>query len=97
MTSLAGTWKRHDDTALVTKSDGYATGLVVWVLEQAGEARGSANLQRGLGWLDSNQSASEGLWPAWSLNKERDTSSELGHLMTDAATAYAVMALTGTE
>jgi squalene-hopene/tetraprenyl-beta-curcumene cyclase len=97
LTSLAGTWKRHDGTALAIKSDGYATGLVAWVLEQTGEPRNSEKLKRGLAWLRQNQNAANGLWPAWSLNKERDPSSDVGRFMTDAATAYAVMALTGAE
>ena len=29
-----GTWKRRDGTPLETRSDGYATGLVVLVLER---------------------------------------------------------------
>jgi hypothetical protein len=87
-----GKWKRHDDTALETKSDGYATGLIVLALEKTG-MKGQPQVSRGLSWLKQNQSRSEGLWPAWSLNKQRDPASDVGRFMSDAATGYAVLAL----
>lgn len=87
-----GSWKRRDDTPLETKSDGYATGLTVLALEETGMQR-LPQVSRGRTWLLQNQSATEGLWPAWSLNKQRDPSSDIGHFMTDAATGYAVLAL----
>lgn len=92
-TSIVGTWKRRDDTPLETRSDGYATGIVTWVLQQAGVPRTSAKLRNGLAWLVKNQDQTEGLWSAWSLNKNR-TDQEAGRFMSDAATAFAVMSLT---
>jgi squalene-hopene/tetraprenyl-beta-curcumene cyclase len=93
LTSL-GSWKRHDSTALETKSDGYATGLTVLALEETGMRR-LPQVSRGITWLLKNQNRSEGLWPAWSLNKQRDSASDIGHFMNDAATGYAILALEG--
>jgi hypothetical protein len=86
-----GTWKRRDDTPEETKSDGLATGLTVLALEQSGV--GGVSAKRGLAWLAQNQSQDDGKWSAWSLNKKRDPSSDVGHFMNDAATGFAVLAL----
>ncbi len=86
-----GSWKRHDDTPEETKSDGLATGLTVLALEQSGVGADSA--KRGLTWLAQNQSQEDGKWSAWSLNKKRDPSTDIGHFMNDAATGFAVLAL----
>ena len=95
-----GTWERRDKTPLETRSDGYATGLIVLALEETGSAERSGThgamsplTTRGLGWLVSNQDKQTGSWPAWSLNKNRDPNSDAGLFMTDAATGYAVLAL----
>lgn len=95
-----GTWERRDKTPLETRSDGYATALIVLALEESGAdekpgTRGttSALVKRGAGWLIANQDKETGSWPAWSVNKKRDPQSEAGLFMTDAATAYAVLAL----
>jgi squalene-hopene/tetraprenyl-beta-curcumene cyclase len=86
-----GTWKRGDGTSLQTRSDGLATALTVLALEQSGLGRTEA--KRGLTWLAQNQTMDEGKWSAWSLNKQRDQSSDIGHFMSDAATGFAVLAL----
>jgi len=99
-TTDLGTWERRDKTPLETRSDGYATGLIVVALEESGAGteagtRGLANpmVKHALGWLIANQNQETGSWPAWSLNKNRDPKSDAGLFMTDAATGYAVLAL----
>jgi squalene-hopene/tetraprenyl-beta-curcumene cyclase len=93
LSSFVGGWKRHDGTPLETKSDGYATGAVAFILQQAGMKRDQPQLKRGLTWLALNQDKTEGRWLAYSLNKQEDLSSYTGHFMSDAASAFAVLAL----
>lgn len=93
MSNLVGTWKRRDNTPLDSVSDGYATGLVAFALEQANLPDAKPALARAVAWLSTNQVASDGRWAATSLNKQRELSSDAGLFMSDAATAYAVLAL----
>jgi squalene-hopene/tetraprenyl-beta-curcumene cyclase len=88
---VISTWKRRDSTALPSISDGYGTGLVSFVLEQVPGT--GAPVKRGLAWLAQNQDKDAGSWPATSLNKQRDPASDAGKFMSDAANAYAAMAL----
>jgi squalene-hopene/tetraprenyl-beta-curcumene cyclase len=74
------------------QSDGYATGLVVLVLQRTAMPGERTSVQRGLSWLEHNQHAG-GFWVATSLNKRRNLSSPVAWFMRDAATAYAVLAL----
>lgn len=93
MSSLVGSWKRRDNTPLDAASDGYATGLVAFALENAGVPAADMAVQRAVEWLSHNQNPADGRWAATSLNKQRELSSDAGRFMSDAATAYAVMAL----
>jgi squalene-hopene/tetraprenyl-beta-curcumene cyclase len=93
LSAFVGAWKRKDGTPLDARSDGYATGLVAFVLRQAGVPRDQPALRRSLRWLTINQDRTDGRWVAFSLNKQRDPASDVGRFMSDAATAYAVLAL----
>ena len=92
-----GAFKRTDGTPLDAVSDGYATGLVTLALRHSGSARASAAVTRGLAWLQEHQDPATGRWRASSLNKQRDPASDAGKFMSDAATAYAVLALAETD
>jgi squalene-hopene/tetraprenyl-beta-curcumene cyclase len=96
LSSLSGEWRRADGTPQETKSDGYATGLIVVALRETGVASDDARIKRGLAWLAANQNRTRGSWLAYSLNKnnEHHISPETALFMNDAATAYAVLALT---
>ena len=92
--AAVGKWKRADGSPQETRSDGYATGLAIFVLQQSGMPRENVQIKRGREWLVRNQDGKEGFWAAYSLNKRRDPVSNVGRFMTDAATAYSVLALT---
>ncbi len=76
----------------LAESDGYATALVVLALEESGACHRDPTLPRGLEWLKRHQQ-SDGSWRTDSLNARRDPQSDIGRFMSDAATAYAVLAL----
>jgi len=96
LSSLVGSWKRADGTPQELKSDGYATGFITFVLQQAGIPREDTQLQQGLAWLVANQNKTEGFWRSYSLNKNEahHLSPGTARFMNDAATAFAVLALT---
>jgi squalene-hopene/tetraprenyl-beta-curcumene cyclase len=96
LSSLSGDWKRADGTPQETASDGYATGLITFALQQAGILPDDAKLKRGLAWLTANQDRTDGCWTAYSLNKSKQNhlSPETALFMNDAATSYAVLSLT---
>lgn len=89
-----GSWRRTDGTALDQSSDGYATGLAAFALQQAGLPAAEPHVKKGLDWLVAHQDKATGRWSASSLNKQRDPESDAGRFMSDVGTAYAVLALT---
>jgi squalene-hopene/tetraprenyl-beta-curcumene cyclase len=96
LSALVGDWKRHDGTSQEAQSDGYATGLITLALQQAGIPRENVQQKQGLAWLVANQDKKEGFWPSYSLNNnvQHHMSPDTVRFMNDAATAYAVLALT---
>jgi squalene-hopene/tetraprenyl-beta-curcumene cyclase len=76
---------------VASESDGYATAIAVLAL-CSGTAEGASreDVKRGLTWLSRHQ-GDDGSWPGRSVN---DDTGQVEGFMTDAATAYASMALT---
>jgi hypothetical protein len=68
----------------------YATAFYTWVLAQSGDAADTLRVTRGRAWLEAHQGI-DGSWAAKSLNKP--TTAWNNQLMTEAATAYAALAL----
>ncbi len=93
--SRLGTWPRRDGSAAASGSDGFATGVVVLALERAADPRADAAVARGLAWLAKHQDPRDGHWSATSFNLDRDPASAAAAFMSDAATAYAALALAG--
>jgi squalene-hopene/tetraprenyl-beta-curcumene cyclase len=87
-----GDWKGFDGRRNNTDapSDGYGTGLGVFVLRQAGPASDRPEVRKGIDWLRNNQRES-GRWFTQSLNTDSS------HFITHAGSAFAVLALEGTE
>jgi squalene-hopene/tetraprenyl-beta-curcumene cyclase len=84
--------RRQDGTPQEKTPDGYATGLALHVLQLAGVRRETPAVARGLDWLRANQQPA-GNWAGISLNKRRDLKTHVGKFMSDAATAFAILAL----
>ncbi len=87
-----GEFKRQDNTPQETGPDGYATGLALHTLQLAGVPKQHPGIAKGLAWLGAHQHES-GAWVGYSLNKRRDPASHAGKFMTDASTAFALLAL----
>jgi squalene-hopene/tetraprenyl-beta-curcumene cyclase len=68
--------------------------LVAYALQQAGASPAESHVAHALAWLEQHQDRATGTWSATSLNKQRDPATDIGKFMSDAATAYAVLALT---
>jgi squalene-hopene/tetraprenyl-beta-curcumene cyclase len=87
-----GAWKRQNGKPQDKDvgSDGYATGLVLYVLREAGVAAGEKPIQRGVAWLKANQRES-GRWFTRSLNRDGR------HYISNAGTAFAILALKACE
>jgi squalene-hopene/tetraprenyl-beta-curcumene cyclase len=87
-----GNWQSHGMYPDGTVSDGYATGLAVLALKRAGVGMDDPKLKQGIAWLESRQK--DGTWPVSYPNRPRDPQSDVGKFMRDAATSFAILALT---
>jgi len=96
--------KGKPDVALLSRSDGYATGLITYALRQAGLPADDPSLKRATGRLEANQrecQIDQGRWKCWrtySLNNDQEHGGEEGEpwrrmFMSEAATAFAALAL----
>jgi squalene-hopene/tetraprenyl-beta-curcumene cyclase len=92
MESLGKEWEGHrGETANPdAPSDGYGTGLVIFVLRENGVPASHEALKRGVEWLSTHQRES-GRWFTRSLNGVKQ------HFISDTATSFAVMALKACE
>jgi squalene-hopene/tetraprenyl-beta-curcumene cyclase len=81
-----------DNSAAPTETDGFATSLAVLVMEESHSDSHNSSVKRGQVWLEQHQQKG-GNWIASSMNKQCDPESDAGRFMSDAATAYAVLAL----
>ena len=92
------------DVALLSKSDGYATGFIAYALRQEELPGADLSLNRARAWLEANQQEcqiGQSHWKCWrtySLNYDREHGGEHGEpwrrmFMSDGATAFAALAL----
>ena len=72
----------------------YATALTAYVLKLAGGKAARKQTDRALDWLKAHQDRQTGAWPAMSMNKKYPAGSMEEKFLQDAATAFAVLALT---
>jgi squalene-hopene/tetraprenyl-beta-curcumene cyclase len=96
------------DESLLWQSDGFATGLIAYSLMRAGLTTNHPTVSGGVRWLKAHQQeirVDEHTWTAWrahSLNVDREHGGPSGEawrrlFMSDAASAFAVLALTEAE
>jgi squalene-hopene/tetraprenyl-beta-curcumene cyclase len=64
----------------------------VLAMQASGMNQHDQTLKRGLEWLTKHQEK-DGSWSAFSINKKRPPESDAYLFMSDAATAYAALAL----
>jgi len=91
-----GSWPSKDETPPNEASDGYATAFTTFVLQRLDDPRAAEAISHGVAWLEHNQKA-DGRWETLSPNKDRSDEEAFTRLLaSDAATGFAVLALTST-
>ncbi len=88
-----GPWAKTPRKEVAQGSDSYATALAAYSLRLSGVEKSDPRLARALTWLSAHQDPETGAWLSTSMNKEFPSDSMMIHFMTDAATAYAALAL----
>jgi len=89
-----GPFGTHPEAPVSRGSNSYATALAAFVLEEAGEPACDRKIVRATDWLKSHQDVQSGAWPAASMNHNYEAGSMESQFMRDAATGFAVLALT---
>jgi len=92
-----GPWNEHPGAPKsldLARSHSYATAFTAFVLRVAGGKSARKPAGRALEWLKKHQDRETGAWPAVSMNKVYPPGSMEEKFLQDAATAFAVLALT---
>ncbi len=92
-----GPWDEHaaaPPSVTPGASHAYATAFTTYVLKQATGGAMRSRIGRATDWLKAHQDRQTGAWPAVSMNKTYPAGSMEEKFLQDAATAFAVLALT---
>lgn len=92
-----GPWRAHAEAPPAEGVRGYATAFTAFVLRAAGVPASDRRMAKALGWLRAHQDREAGYWDAGSMNKRHEAGSMQDLFMRDAATGFAVLALTAAE
>ena len=71
----------------------YMTAFTAFVMQQQSPGVRDSRIEKALNWLRAHQNPVTGRWPAVSMNKKYPAGSQESKFMTDAATAFAALAL----
>ena len=92
-----GPWDEHPaapESLTPGASHPYATAFTTYVLKLAAGDTVRSRVARGTDWLKAHQDRKTGAWPAVSMNKKYPAGAMEEKFLQDAATAFAVLALT---
>jgi len=92
-TESLGPWQLRPGITLPSESEAYATAFLAFALRQSGVDAAKEPLARALSWLRKRQDPRSGAWISSSMNKTYAPDHIAAGFMTDAATAYAALAL----
>ncbi|WP_321474134.1 hypothetical protein [uncultured Paludibaculum sp.] len=92
-----GPWKEHPDAKLAPGANGYATAFAAFLLQTGGVPASDRRMSSALAWLRAHQDPRAGYWDSGSMNKQYPADAMPALFMRDAATSFAVLALTFAE